>query len=180
MVSLLFCPPLFLPSHLSRLSWPYARPPGSRLQGQLRSPPHYIQAVTVWTCHLSPAAWRHFCTGSFVCEKLWHTGLWAAAATSAARQEFYSYLTSSLDIKKSGGISSGRRNPTFFDCGGSKRTVNCACVETLCVILICPPLQNTHNNSSYLGGLVYFSVTICKTFLNVSPLKQYCNKFTFY
>lgn len=75
-------------THPPQLSSPSGRPPDSRLQEQLRSPPHYNQAGKGETCHRSPAVWRHSCTGSSGCEKLWRTGLWAAVRSSAARRVF--------------------------------------------------------------------------------------------
>lgn len=113
MTSLLSLSTPVYPSHLPGLSWPSVPPPGSRLQAQLRSLPHCVQAVAGDTCHRSPAAWRRFCTGSFGREKLWRTGLWAAAATSAARQEFYP-STSSLSIMRSVEISYETRRATLF------------------------------------------------------------------
>lgn len=119
------------PPHLPGPSWPSALPPGSRLQVQLRSPPRCTRAARGETCHRSAAAWRRFCTGSVGRGTPWRTGLWAAAAPSAARRQFY-LSVSSLGIVMSEDVSSGRRSPTLFGlwlykvmCG----LVNCACVK---------------------------------------------------
>lgn len=115
-------------THLPHPSSPSARPPGSRLREQLRSPPHRIQAVKGETCHPSPAVWMHSCTGSVGREKLWRKGLWAAAASSAARRVFFP--SSSLNWTNSEPVSSERSFATLLClCCHVYRMINGACAE---------------------------------------------------
>lgn len=100
-------------THPPQPSSPSARPPDSRLQEQLRSPLHCDQAVKGETCHRSPAVWRHSCTESSGCEKLWRTGLWAAVVSSAARRVFFP-SASSLNWTKSEEVSSEKNSATLF------------------------------------------------------------------